>query len=243
MSANCLKDTDVVILAGGLGTRLRSLFPDLPKCLVPVNGIPFLGHYLNWLHRFGVQRIILSLGHKSEMIQAYLKVEPQVDMEIETFVESSPLGTGGALRAALPLVRSGTVLVTNGDSLTCADLCAFKSFHINKKAEASILLTRSVETKASGVVETDENDAVTAFSEKPTGATKEPAYINAGMYLMEREAILEIPPDKPVSLERDIFPDLCGRHFYALKGAFPFIDIGTPETYSQAAAFFEEQSA
>ncbi len=243
MSADCLQNTDVVILAGGLGSRLRSLFPDLPKCLAPINGVPFLRRYLNWLRRFGVQRVILSLGYKSEMIQDYLKVEPPIDMEIETFVESIPLGTGGALRAALSLVRSSTVLVTNGDSLACADLSAFKAFHKTKKAEVSILLTRSVETKASGLVETDENDAVTAFSEKPAGATNEPAYINAGMYLMQREAILEIPPDKPVSLERDIFPGLCGRHFYALKGAFPFIDIGTPETYSRAAAFFEEQAA
>jgi len=242
LPADCLHKTDVVILAGGMGTRLRSVLPDAPKCLAPIAGVPFLRRYLCWLQQFGLRRAILSLGYKAEMVQSYVRSETWPGLEIVSSVESVPLGTGGALRAVLPLVNSSTVLVANGDSFTGADLGEFLSFHKKKNARVSMLLTKHEESKASGRVETDENDAVTSFSEKPPGATKEPAYINAGMYLMEREAILEIPPDKPVSLERDIFPSLCDRHFFALKGTFPFIDIGTPETYSQAAAFFEEQA-
>lgn len=105
-----------------------------------------------------------------------------------------------------------------------------------------MLLTKVEETKASGLVATDETDAVTFFHEKPLDSPEVPLYINSGMYLIEREAILEIPTEKPSSLEREIFPNLCGQLFFALKGNFPFIDIGTPNTYSQAAAFFEDQS-
>ncbi len=243
MPADCLQETDVVILAGGMGTRLRSVLPDAPKCLAPIAGIPFLRRYLCWLQQFGLRRAILSLGYKADMVQSYVRSETWPGLEIVSSVESVPLGTGGALRAVLPLVNSSTVLVANGDSFTGVDLCEFLYFHKSKNARVSMLLTKHEEAKASGLVETDENDAVASFSEKPPGATKEPAYINAGMYLMEREAILEIPADKPVSIERDIFPGLCGRDFFALKGTFPFIDIGTPETYSKSAAFFEEQAA
>lgn len=238
MPADCLEETDAVILAGGMGTRLRSVLPDAPKCLAPIAGVPFLRRYLCWLQRFGLRRVILSLGYKADMVQAYLRSETWPGLEIVTSVESLPLGTGGALRTVLPLVNSQTVLVANGDSFTGVNACEFLSFHKKKNARVSMLLTKHENSKASGLVESDENDAVTSFSEKPPGETKEPAYINAGMYLMEREAILEIPPGKPVSLERDIFPGLCGCHFFGFKGDFPFIDIGTPETFQLADEFF-----
>jgi NDP-sugar pyrophosphorylase family protein len=238
LPADCLQGIDAVILAGGMGTRLRSVLPDSPKCLAPIAGVPFLRRYMCWLQRFGLRRVILSLGYKADLVQAYLSSETWPGLEIVTSVESLPLGTGGALRAVLPLVNSQTVLVANGDSFTGVNACEFVSFHKKKNARVSMLLTKHEESTASGRVETDKNDAVTSFSEKPPGASNEPAYINAGMYLMEREAILEIPLDKPVSLECDIFPGLCDRHFFALKGAFPFIDIGTPESFRIAGEFF-----
>jgi len=242
LAADCLQEIDVVILAGGMGTRLRAVLPDAPKCLAPIAGVPFLKRYLSWLERFGLRRVILSLGYKADMVRACLLSETWPGLEIVTSVEALPLGTAGALRSVMPLVNSQTLLVTNGDSFTGVDPCEFLSFHKKTKARVSMLLTRREESQAGGLVETDENEAVTSFSEKPPRARKESAYINAGMYFMEREVVLEIPPEKSASLERDIFPGLCGRQFFALKGDFPFIDIGTPETYSQAAAFFEEQA-
>lgn len=237
MPATCLNDIDTVILAGGRGTRLQSLFPDRPKCLVPINGVPFLRWYLDWLAKFGARRVILSLGYKANMVTDYLQSEPQPGMEIECHIETAPLGTGGAVRACLPLLRSETALVTNGDSVTNVDLSRFVEFHRNKTARVSLLLTRRDEVAASGLVITDEHDAVVSFTEKPTAhATGE--FISAGMYLMQRDAIAEIPATGNVSIERDVFPRFCGQSCFGFKGEFPFIDIGTPDSYQRAAEFF-----
>ena len=237
MPATPLQNIDVIILAGGFGTRLRSVFSDRPKVLVPINGVPFLKCYLEWLRSFGAQRVILSLGYMAEMVQEFVKNEDWNGMEILANIETTPLGTGGAVRACLPLVKSPAAFVTNGDSVTRLDLARFVEFHRAKSARLSMVLTHQPQVSSSGLVATDVNDAVTAFTEKPQGATSG-GYINAGLYLMQREAIEEIPADKPVSIEKDVFPKFCGRGFYAMKGEFPFIDIGTPESYQRAGEFF-----
>jgi NDP-sugar pyrophosphorylase family protein len=210
--------------------------------LVPINGIPFLHHYLNWLAKFGAHRVILSLGYKADMVQAYVQSETWPGIEIEFHVESTPLGTGGAVRACLPLIRSETALVTNGDSVTQVDLSRFVEFHRSKAARVSLLLTHQVKVTASGLVATDATDAVTSFNEKPAGH-EAGGFINAGIYLMNRDAIAAIPTTGNVSVERDVFPGLCGRGLYAFKGEFPFIDIGTPDSYRQAAEFFAQEAA
>ena len=239
MPATCLQKVDVVILAGGFGTRLRSVFSDRPKVLVPINGVPFLKCYLEWLRGFGARRIILSLGYMADMVQEFVKNEDWNGMEILANVETTPLGTGGAVRACLPLIKSPDAFVTNGDSVTRLDLARFVEFHRAKSARLSMVLTHQPQVSSSGLVETDADDAVTAFTEKPQGATTG-GYINAGLYLMSRDVIEEIPADKPVSIEKDVFPKFCGKGFYALKGEFPFIDIGTPESYQRAGEFFKQ---
>ena len=242
MPATCLQNIDVVILAGGFGTRLRPVLADRPKVLAPVNGVPFLKCYLEWLRRFGARRIILSLGYLAGMVQDFVKLENWHGMEIIANVETTPLGTGGAVRACLPLVQSPTALVANGDSVVWLDLCQFVEFHRTKAARLSMVLTRQPRTGAFGLVETDVNDAVVLFNEKPQNQNAD-GYINAGLYLMQRDAIEEIPGDKPISIEKDIFPKFCRRGFYALKGEFPFIDIGTPESYRRAGDFFRREAA
>jgi NDP-sugar pyrophosphorylase family protein len=239
LPATCLQNIDVVILAGGFGTRLRSVVSDRPKVLAPINGVPFLKCYLEWLRGFGARRIILSLGHQAGMVQEFVKLENWNGMEIVASVELTPLGTGGAVRACLPRLQSPAALVTNGDSVTRLDLCAFVEFHRAKAARVSIVLTHQPQVNASGLVGTDANDAVISFNEKPQNQNAG-GYINAGLYLMQREAIAEIPASQPISLEQDVFPKCCGRGFYALKGEFPFIDIGTPESYRRAGEFFRE---
>ena len=241
MPATCLQHIDAIILAGGFGTRLRSVFPDRPKVLVPVNGVPFLKCYLDWLRRFGARRIILSLGHLAGLVQDFVKSENWNGLEIVANVETTPLGTGGAVRACLPLVQSPTALVANGDSVTRLDLCRFVEFHRAKSAQLSMVLTHQPRVNASGLVETDANGVVTGFTEKPPEATAG-GYINAGLYLLQREAIEAIPAGRPVSLEKEVFPHCYGRGFYALKGEFPFIDIGTPESYQRAAEFFRQEA-
>lgn len=267
MAATCLNDIVTVILAGGQGTRLRSLFPDRPKCLVPIHGVPFLRLYLDWLAKFGARRVILSLGYKADMVQAYVTSQTWPGMEVESYVEQTPLGTGGAVRAVLPMITSDTALVANGDSVTRVDLGQFVEFHRRKHARLSVLLTHQPDVSQSGLVETDADDCVISFVEKPAGGSRPPGaispseatesrpevanhldaihtggYINAGLYLMQRDAIAEIPDAGPVSIERDVFPRFCGRGFYAFKGRFPFVDIGTPESYRRAEEFFAEES-
>jgi NDP-sugar pyrophosphorylase family protein len=242
LPATCLQSIDTVILAGGFGTRLRPVFSDRPKVLAPINGRPFLKCYLEWLRGFGARRIILSLGHLAGMVQDFVKSENWNGMEIVANLETTPLGTGGAVRACLPLVQSPTALVANGDSVTRLDLWRFVEFHRAKSARLSMVLTHQPQVAASGLVETDANDAVISFHEKPQNQNAG-GYINAGLYLLQREAIAEIPAGKPVSLEKDVFPKCCGRGFYALKGEFPFIDIGTPESYQRAGEFFREEAA
>jgi len=242
LPATCLNDIDIAILAGGFGTRLRPVFSEGPKVLAPIDGVPFLRRYLDWLKSFGARRVILSLGYKAEMVQSFVKSERWAGLEIECFVESTPLGTGGAIRAVLPLVRARTVLVANGDSVTRLDLCRFVEFHRRKRARASMVLTHMPQVGQSGLVETDSNDAVLSFNEKPAQHAGG-GYINAGLCLLQRDAVEEIPADGQVSLEREVFPRFCGRGFYAMKGEFPFIDIGTPESYSRAGEFFRQEAA
>jgi NDP-sugar pyrophosphorylase family protein len=242
LPATCLQNIDVVILAGGFGTRLRSVISDRPKVLAPINGVPFLKCYLEWMQGFGARRVILSLGHLAGMVQEFVKSEKWNGLEIVASVEGTPLGTGGAVRACLPLMQSSLALVANGDSVARLDLCRFVEFHRAKSARLSMVLTHQPRVNASGLVETDANGAVVSFTEKPQNQNAG-GYINAGLYLMQRDAIAEIPADQAVSIEQDVFPKFCGRGFYALKGEFPFIDIGTPESYRRAGEFFREEAA
>lgn len=242
MPATCLQNIDVVILAGGFGTRLRSVLSDRPKVLAPINGVPFLKCYLEWMRGFGARRIILSLGHLAGLVQEFVESENWNGMEIVDSIEMTPLGTGGAVRACLPRIQSPIALVANGDSVTRLDLCRFVEFHRAKSARLSMVLSHQPQVNASGLVETDANGAVISFNEKPQNQNAG-GYINVGLYLMQRDAIEEIPADKPVSIEKDVFPKFYGRDFYALKGEFPFIDIGTPESYRRAGEFFREEAA
>lgn len=242
MGATCLNDIDTIILAGGAGTRLRSVYADRPKVLVPINGKPFLRHCIEWLGRFGARRVILALGHKADMVQDYVKTQDWRGLEIVTSVEAEPLDTGGAVRAALPCVLSHRVLVLNGDSLTRVDVCELVKRHRTRNALLSIVLTHRPEARQSGLVETDEDGLVTRFREKPAGA-ETGGYISAGIYLMEQAAVREIEPGRRVSIEREVFPHFCGRAFYAMKGEFPFIDIGTPESLQRAEEFFAMEAA
>jgi NDP-sugar pyrophosphorylase family protein len=242
LAETCLRNIDTIILAGGAGTRLRAVCADRPKALAPIDGKPFLRHCIAWLERFGARRVILALGYKADMVQDYVKTQDWHGIEILASVEAKPLDTGGAVRAALPQLRSQTVLVLNGDSLTRVDLCEFVKRHRAKSALLSILLTYQPEVRQCGLVDTDEDGLVTSFREKPVAAAAG-GYISAGIYLMEQAAIGEIEPDRPVSIEREVFPCFCGRRFYAMKGSFPFLDIGTPESLQRAAEFFAVEAA
>jgi D-glycero-alpha-D-manno-heptose 1-phosphate guanylyltransferase len=239
-ASRSLTDVTAAVLAGGLGTRLRPALDDRPKVLAPVSGRPFLTYLLDMLHTASVRRVVLLTGYRGEQVELALG-EYYQGMTLVYSAEPSPQGTAGALRTALPQLDTSTILVFNGDSYCGMDLHAFASYHRRRGADVSIALTRVDDADRYGRVETTAGGLVTAFAEKqPAGA---PGWINAGVYLLERRVIEEIPTGRPVSLEREMLPAwIESKAVYGHRRARPFLDVGTPESYLAAAAFMHKVS-
>ena len=233
--SDCLADIDVVILAGGLGTRLRSVLADKPKVLAPIGKRTFLDVILDRLAAFGARRVILSLGHLSGEVTAHLAAHPRTGMTILPLVEPAPLGTAGAIRFVLPHLKSATAMVLNGDSLVDADLCAFGAAHRAQHAEGTLLCARVGDAARYGTVDIDASGRITAFREK-TGLAA-PGVINAGLYLMNAPLLDRIGRGTGPSLERDVFQILPAGTLAAHVGDFAFLDIGVPDDLARAEAF------
>ena len=153
--------------------------------------------------------------------------------------EPLPRGTGGALRAAFPLLDSQTILLLNGDSYFGVDLAAFVDFHQRRRADLSLSLAWVDDSSRFGRVETNPDGRVTAFVEKDRAAC--PGWINAGVYLLNRTLVEEIPLDRPISLERELLPVwMNSKTVFGRRQPGPFLDIGTPASYASAKAFFGE---
>src|SRR5215212_5391158 len=131
--------TEAIILAGGLGTRLRPTVPDVPKCMAPVAGRPFLAYIIDYFAKQGINRFIFSLGYKHEVIQDYLQAVYN-KLDYTTFIEEQPLGTGGAIYAACSLAINRDILILNGDTIFEVDVEMLSSFHADKKAECTLAL-------------------------------------------------------------------------------------------------------
>lgn len=230
---------DVAILCGGLGTRLRSAVADRPKALAEVAGRPFLAWLLDLLDARGFQRVVLCTGYQAEQIEAEFGATYK-RLHLQYSPEPSLVGTGGAVRHALPLLRSSSVLVVNGDSYCHADLANFWRGHVTAHAVASMVLTQVSDSSRFGSVQLDGTGNVAAFHEKSASAG--PGWINAGIYLVGRAQLQEIPSDRVCSLEREIFPAWIKLGLRGVKSDGPFIDIGTPESYASANLLFQEMA-
>ena len=228
-----LDDTTAVILAGGLGTRLREVVSDRPKVMAEVNGRPFLAYLLDQLATAGISRVVLCTGYMASQIQDTFG-DSYRNMSLLYSIEDSPLGTGGALRKALPQLASDPVLVMNGDSFCEVDLGRFNHWHHDATAELASLVTVHVEDVSRyGTVNVNEQNRVVHFCEK--GAACGVGMINAGIYLIPTQVIASINPEVTVSLERDIFPSLITKGFAAFPCHGRFIDIGIPSDYHAAS--------
>jgi NDP-sugar pyrophosphorylase family protein len=227
-----------VVLAGGQGTRLRSVLADVPKVIAPVRGRPFLAWLLSRLAAAGLRRAVISTGYRAEQVEAALGSRCG-NLELIYSQETSPLGTAGALRAALPYVTGDQILAMNGDSYWRADLAGLFQFQGAHRAAATLLLAHMPDTGRYGRVSFADDGQVTQFAEKQDSAG--PGWINAGVYLIETARIHEIPTGRAVSIEREMFPAWIGRGLYGYPGADRFLDIGTPESYAQADAYFAEE--
>lgn len=233
---NNLEDVTAAILAGGLGTRLRSRIIDRPKVLAPVLGRPYLSYLLDQLADAGVRRVVLMTGYRAEQVQAAFGNE-YAGMHLVYSVEPAPLGTGGALRHALPYLASPTCLLLNGDSYCDVPLTAFRNFATERAADAALALARQDDCSRFGQIQVAPDGRIIRFEEKPLDGGA--GWINAGIYLLKRSLIEEICPASSISLERDLLPEWLSRgNLYAFPCSGRFLDIGTPESYSQAEEFF-----
>ena len=231
-------DVTALILAGGMGTRLRDVVSDRPKVLAEVNGRPFLSFLLDMLADSGLSRVVLCTGYMASQVKESFGGRYK-NMALAYSEEGSPSGTGGALRLALPLADSDPLLVMNGDSYCNADLQQFFQQHVRANSRASLLLTGLEETSRYGTVKTDETGVVTSFIEK--GEAAGPGLINAGIYLIAREVIQSIPASVTASLERELFPCLIGNGLHGFFQDSEFIDIGIPSDYIAASAIVGNQ--
>lgn len=229
-----LSDITAVILAGGLGTRLRPAVFDKPKVLAEVCGLPFLSYLLDQLCRAGAREVILCTGYMRDMVQK-IYGDTYKSLHLLYSLEDEPLDTGGAIRLAAPLFKSDVVLVMNGDSYIDADLCSYVGWFFEKDRQASILLARVSETGRYGMVKVEKDESILAFEEK--GVARGASWINAGVYLLKKLLLRSFPLGKSFSLERELFPSLVGKGLFGHQCRGRFIDIGTPESYAAAENF------
>jgi len=229
------KGLQAVILAGGLGTRLRPLTLGRPKPVVPLLNLPFLHYQLGLLRAHGVRDVILSVSHLPEVIRRTMAVEPLEGVVLRDVVEADPLGTAGGVRNAADLLE-GRVVVLNGDVLTDLDLSAMLRAHDERGAKATIYLTPVENPTAYGLVELDADGQVRRFLEKPGWDEVTTNTINAGIYVLEGELLRLIPKAQPFSMEREFFPLLLERRvpFHGFVSMGYWLDIGTAAKYLQA---------
>jgi NDP-sugar pyrophosphorylase family protein len=229
-------DVSAAILAGGLGTRLRAVVSDRPKVLAEVNGRPYLTFILDQLSEAGLTEVVLLTGYGGDQVRRTLG-DRYRHLRLTYSQEPSALGTGGAVRWAAGLLSSDTLLLLNGDSYCAADLDLFWKFHRRRPARASQVLARVADPSRFGQVQLGSDCRVLGFREKIKNTTS--GWINAGIYLLDRLLIEEVSPGCPVSLERELIPAWVGRRVvFGLRCEKQFLDIGTPESFSQAGDFF-----
>lgn len=225
------KRAEVIILAGGLGTRLRTAVPDLPKCMAPVAGRPFLSHVIDYFRMQGIQQFIFSLGYKAEVITDYLK-EFYPTLQYRCVIEDEPLGTGGAIQLACQAATAENVLVANGDTLFKINYKTLAAFHQQHHAECTIALKPMKNFERYGVVVLDKNESIESFQEKKFYAE---GLINGGIYLINREKFIARSLPQKFSFEKDYLEMQAakGNLFGCVQDSY-FIDIGIPGDFQQA---------
>ena len=222
---------EAIVLAGGLGTRLRSVVNDLPKCMAPVNGMPFIYYVIKNLQEHGVTRFIFSLGYKHEKLIEYIDV---LLPEIDKFyvIEDDPLGTGGAIKNVSKVTTQKNVIITNGDTLFKVDLNKLVNFHEAKNSDCTLSLKPMFNFDRYGVVELSQTQNISLFKEKQYFAS---GLINGGVYVLNMEKFITKKLKNKFSFEKDYIEKFYSiDKMYGVISDSYFIDIGIPEDYSRA---------
>ncbi len=232
-SGECLAGVHVVILAGGLGTRIRSVLGDTPKLLAPVDDRPFLDYLLDQLQGFGAKRVVLCLGHLADRVVEHLEGGSRPGLDVLSVIETEPLGTAGALRLARGKLDSDPVLVMNGDTFTETDFCSFLADHTGSGAGLTLLCAEVDNISRFASIDIDENGYVARFVEKNPkrdGA----GLVSAGVYLFSGTMLDRLADSDGPSLERDFLAVLPAGSIRASVSEGGFHDIGTPDSLAQA---------
>jgi len=227
---------EAIILAGGLGTRLRSVVADLPKCMAPVAGRPFLYYVINYLQSHAVKKFIFSLGYKHEAIEDYLKQRfPTLPYQI--VIEEEPLGTGGAAKLACSKATEKNVLLANGDTMFKVDIGELLKLHEEKNSPCTFSLKPMTNFDRYGVVELNDDGSIKAFKEKQH---YESGLINGGLYAINAERFLKEDFPEKFSFEKDYLEKkYAEQKMYGLVQDAYFIDIGIPEDFNRAQTEFK----
>ena len=223
--------TEAIILAGGLGTRLRDAVPDLPKCMAPVNGKPFVFFVIDHLKKQGVTRFIFSLGYRSEAFTDYLStiLTPGT---FELVIEKEPLGTGGAIQYALGFAKEENVVIVNGDSIFKVDLTQQAQLHITHHSVCTLALKPMENFERYGVVELNADGSIASFKEKQFYTN---GLINGGVYMVNKPAFLQLGLPEKFSFETTYLQQYYTKgNMYGIAQDGYFIDIGIPEDYQKA---------
>ena len=224
-----------IILAGGLGTRLRGVIGDAPKCMAPVAGRPFLDYLVDYLEQQGCARLVLSLGYRHEAVLDFLNTRSFL-FPIDYVIEHEPLGTGGGIRKAMMKAGGGDICILNGDTFFDVPLQKLIAAHQSANATATLALKAMQNFERYGTVEIAESHAITAFHEKKPMAA---GLINGGVYVLSERHFFDRPLPEKFSFEKDFLEK------YVTDGKFLgevfdgyFIDIGVPDDYERAQQDF-----
>lgn len=229
---------DVIVLCGGLGTRLHSVVDDRPKSMVEINGKPFLDILIEYIAHYGLIRFILCTGYKGDFIKRYYESK-NGKWKFLISEEQEPLGTAGAIKKAESFIKSDILLVVNGDSFCEMDIKEFLEFHIRKGAFISIVLTSMESPLDFGVIRLNNDQKIISYSEKvPISGD---GFVNAGIYFFNRKVLEEIPSGEKLSLEYDIFPRILDKGVYGYVTKKVLLDIGTPERLEKARNYLRKE--
>ncbi|MDC0584278.1 nucleotidyltransferase family protein [Bacteroidales bacterium] len=226
-----MKTKDAIILAGGLGVRLQEVIKDIPKPMAPIKDVPFLTFLFKYLKAQGIERVVLSVGYKGEVIEAYFGSEYE-GIEIRYAVEEEPLGTGGGIWNALTRIGTTTTFIINGDTFFNVPLAALENYHFEQENMLSVALKPMENFSRYGNVELDGDNRIVEFNEKEQC---DKGQINGGIYIVNTEDLLALGMPLKFSFETEFLNTRKGDFQF---GGFVcdqyFIDIGIPEDYEKA---------
>jgi D-glycero-alpha-D-manno-heptose 1-phosphate guanylyltransferase len=223
-----------IVLAGGLGTRLKCVVPDLPRPMAPVAGRPFLAWILDRLVEAGFERAVLAVGYKHEVLRNHFGASYR-GLPLHYSVESTPLGTGGAMRLAAGYVTTDPIFILNGDTYLELDFRAMLAAHLQSRASLSVAVCKVTDVSRYGALDLD-NGIIRGFMEKGGAGS---GWINAGNYLISAELLESIPVGSVFSFEQELLvPQTQTIRPAAFLTDGLFIDIGVPEDYDRAQRLF-----